>query len=361
MEIPDPSNDGGGFFPIIHRFVSTVLPTDPNTGREHTNLRRLLIVSAAAIMFGLLPFASGLVGALMLAALTGRIHQRLVRRMPVRIAALLIVSGVLVLLVLPGVWLSSTLVSQAQVLLTPTQINQVLAWTSHTPLGAFGVVGDLSSMTSTLVSWTSGKAITAINMLTSAVINVFIALFGLYYMLLDSASIWERVKRLLPVSPEIADALRARFVDVTDALVLGTLLVAALQGALVGVGFAFVGLEPALLWGVLTAGFSVLPVMGSAIVWLPAVVFLFANHRPGDALLLLAIGGGIASNIDNLMRPLVYKSVSGIHPMLALVGGFAGAQMFGLIGLFLGPLILSYFIELLDVYDGVVPQHVLVP
>ena len=64
------------------------------------------------------------------------------------------------------------------------------------------------------------------------------------------------------------------------------------------------------------------------------------------------IGGGVASNLDNLLRPFVYRRVSGIHPMLTLVGAFAGVRMFGLIGVFLGPLLLSYFLELLDVYDA---------
>ncbi len=108
-----------------------------------------------------------------------------------------------------------------------------------------------------------------------------------------------------------------------------------------------IGFRPPILWGFVTACVSILPLLGSAIVWLPGVILLMTPHRPGAAVFLLIIGGGIASNLDSLTRPFVYRRVSGIHPMLTLVAAFAGVRMMGLIGAFLGPLMLSYFIELL--------------
>jgi predicted PurR-regulated permease PerM len=106
------------------------------------------------------------------------------------------------------------------------------------------------------------------------------------------------------------------------------------------------------LWGFVTACVSVLPLFGSALVWAPGVGILLLNHRPGAALFLLVLGGGIASNLDNLIRPLVYRRVSGIHPLVTLLGAFAGVRLFGLIGAFIGPLVLSYFIELLGIYES---------
>jgi predicted PurR-regulated permease PerM len=95
----------------------------------------------------------------------------------------------------------------------------------------------------------------------------------------------------------------------------------------------------------------VFPLFGSAIVWLPGVIVLLLNHRPGAASLLAALGAVLASNLDNLVRPLVYRRVSGIRPMVTLVGAFAGVRLFGLIGAFIGPLVLSYFVELFGVYE----------
>jgi predicted PurR-regulated permease PerM len=176
-------------------------------------------------------------------------------------------------------------------------------------------------------------------------------LFGLYYLLLDAKQQWPRVKRFLPVSDQMADVLARRFATVTEALILGTVLTAALQGTLVAIGFAMTGLRPAVLWGVVTACVSVFPLFGSALVWLPGVVALLFDRRPTAALVLAAVGAGLASNLDNLVRPIVYRRVSGIHPMLTVVGAFAGVRVFGLIGVFIGPLMLSYFVELLQVYE----------
>lgn len=131
---------------------------------------------------------------------------------------------------------------------------------------------------------------------------------------------------------------------------LGTALTALLQGSLIGLGFGLVGLPHALFWGTVTALVSVLPVLGSAIVWFPGVVVLIVDGRPGAALALTAIGAILASNIDNVIRPMVNRRVSGLHPLTTLLGAFAGVALFGIAGLLLGPLAISYFFELLRMY-----------
>ena len=95
------------------------------------------------------------------------------------------------------------------------------------------------------------------------------------------------------------------------------------------------------------------PLLGSALVWLPGSIVLLFQHRPGAAVLVGVTGAGVASNIDNVVRLFIYRRISGIHPMLTLVGAFAGLRLFGLMGAFLGPLILSYFFELLRVFEEV--------
>jgi len=137
---------------------------------------------------------------------------------------------------------------------------------------------------------------------------------------------------------------------VTQATLLGTALVAVLQGALVGAGFWIVDLPNPLFWGTVTAFASILPVLGSGLVWLPGVLILVAQQRYPAAVILLVIGAGIASNVDNVIRPLVYRRVSNIHPMITLVGAFAGVRYFGLLGLLLGPLAIAYLFELLRFY-----------
>jgi predicted PurR-regulated permease PerM len=186
---------------------------------------------------------------------------------------------------------------------------------------------------------------------TATVLNLFGALFGLYYLLIGWSALWPRVQRLFPLPRTVSGLLATRFGEVTEALLLGTMFTAILQGTIVGGSFALVGLPAPLLWGFVTACVSVLPILGSALVWLPGAGVLFVQSRPIAAIVVLAIGAGVASNLDNVVRLFVFRRVSGIHPMLTLVGAFTGVRMFGVIGAFLGPLILSYFFELLNVYE----------
>jgi predicted PurR-regulated permease PerM len=317
-------------------------------------LRRVLLVGGALILIGVLPFLSGLVGSLILFAITHRAHERLARVIPRRISAFVIAIGVVGMLLVAGTWLVSTIVSEGSDAIRRWRPDQALAWLSRTPLAGLDVTNEVASIATGLLGWLSSRAVTLVGGATSLILNVVLALLGLYYLLLDAAPLWARVKRLLPVTDDVADLLVARFATVTDALLLGTVLTAVLQGTIVGGAFAIVGLHPAVLWGFVTACVSVFPLFGSAIVWLPGVIVLLLNHRPGAALLLAALGAVLASNLDNLVRPLVYRRVSGIHPMVTLVGAFAGVRLFGLIGAFIGPLVLSYFVELLGVYEDTV-------
>jgi predicted PurR-regulated permease PerM len=134
-------------------------------------------------------------------------------------------------------------------------------------------------------------------------------------------------------------------------MMLGTALTAVLQGTIVGFGFWIVGPGNGLFWGGVTAVASMVPVVGSALVWLPAARILALGGRYGAAAGLAAIGGIIASNIDNVLRPVIYRRVSNIHPMITLVGAFAGARVFGFVGVLLGALAISHFLELVRAYD----------
>jgi predicted PurR-regulated permease PerM len=315
------------------------------------DLRKLLLIALAAILVGLFPFASGLIGSLMLCTLLRSVHRRFLTIVGARASAFILALGALVTFLLPGAWLLSTIVREARGALSTLDIDAAAASLARTRFGSADLSREIANVGTGLVTWLSGHAVTVVGTVTSAMLNVLIALFGLYYLLLAGDAVWTRARRFLPVNEATADALASRFVDVTDALLLGTLLTGVLQGTLVGAAFALVGFHPPIVWGFVTACASVLPVLGSALVWLPGVVVLLVQHRPGAAVFLLVVGAGVVSNLDNLARPFVYRRVSGIHPMLTLVGAFAGVRMFGLIGAFLGPLILSYFLELLDVYD----------
>jgi predicted PurR-regulated permease PerM len=230
------------------------------------------------------------------------------------------------------------------------QQSAVLGRLSTIRVGNLDLGAEVAKASGTLVSWLSGQLFNFVGGATSAALNLGISFLGLYYMLQEGDQMWPQMRSYIPFSPETSDSLRDRFFSVTQATLLGTGLVAVVQGLIVGIGFAIVGLPNPMFWGTVTAFVSVLPVIGSALVWLPAVIVLVSQNRYGAAITIAVIGGGIASNMDNLIRPVVYQRVSNIHPMITLVGAFAGVRHFGLLGLLLGPLAIVYLFELLRFY-----------
>jgi predicted PurR-regulated permease PerM len=137
---------------------------------------------------------------------------------------------------------------------------------------------------------------------------------------------------------------------VTTSTIIGTGLTAAIQGALLSLAFWVIGLPDAVFWGVVTMVFAILPLVGSGLVWGPAAIILLLDHRYTAAVGLALWGVLVVGNVEFAIRPMVFRRWAHIHPLITLVGALAGLPYFGLLGLLIGPLALSYFFELLKMY-----------
>jgi predicted PurR-regulated permease PerM len=310
----------------------------------------LILILGAAILLALSPFLSGLLGAAVLYVIFVRLYRRLGRVMKSGLAATITLAVALVIIALPLAWLITVVIAQTPDALRTLQSSAVFARVGELRVGSVQVGTEIAKASGTIASWLSARIFSFVGSATSAVLNLVIAFFGLYYMLRSHGNTWDTIRRYIPFSSETADALRDRFVSVTEATVLGTMLIAVIQGSLIGTGFWVVDLPNPFFWGTVAAFASILPVLGTSLVWIPAVLVLLVQNRYGAAITMLVIGAGVASNIDNLIRPLVYRRVSHIHPMITLVGAFAGVKYFGLLGVLLGPLAIAYLFELLHFY-----------
>jgi predicted PurR-regulated permease PerM len=318
------------------------------TPRDRAGL--LIVVLAAVVFLALAPFLSGLLGAAVLYVIFVRPYRRLERAMRPGFAAAITLTVALIIVALPLGWLIGVVIAQAPDALRTLQSSEAFARVSQLRIGSFQVGAELANASGTIATWLSARVFSFVGSATSVVLNLVIAFFGLYYMLRSDGNTWSSIRTYIPFSADTADALRDRFFNVTEATLLGTMLIAVIQGSLVGTGFWLVDLPNPFFWGTVTAFASILPVLGTSLVWLPAVLVLLVQNRYGAAVTMLVIGAGIASNIDNLIRPLVYRRVSNIHPMITLVGAFAGVKYFGLLGVLLGPLGIAYLFELLHFY-----------
>ena len=312
--------------------------------------RIVILALAVAVAWACAPYLAGLLGAVVLAVVCTPAYRRLRGTFGDRTTAIVITVAAAALIIAPPAWLVMAAIEDAPGALQRAADSTTFARLRTIQVGPFDLGGQLARIGNDVIAWASSRALALFGGLTRATLNLLLALLGLYYLLRSGNALWETVRPIIPFSRRGSDVLGERFVRVTEATLLGIAVTAASQGLVVGVSFLLVGLPNALVWGVVTAMVSILPVLGSSLVWGPGVIVLAANGRYGAAVTLLLIGFIVASNIDNVLLPVVYRRVSGLHPMATLVGAFSGIELLGLPGLLLGPLAIAYGIELIKLY-----------
>jgi predicted PurR-regulated permease PerM len=319
---------------------------------NHQRAALLILVLGVALLLALTPFATGVVGIPVLYVVFEPIHGWLTRRARAhpRVAAALAVLIALFLIVVPGVSLAGLIVNQAQQIASGVVASPMLERIAQFHIRGVAIGPQLAGLGGKLVSFIGSSAFGLIGTATRLALNLTIALFGLYYLLLRPGETWEQVRPYIPFSAENTEVLRQRFRNVTVSTVIGTGLVAIIQGTMVGLGFWASGLSNALFWGVVTVVFSILPVVGSGLVWGPGAIALAVGGRWGWAIALAVWGAVIVGNVDFVVRPIIFRRWANIHPLVTLLGALAGVPYFGLLGLLIGPLALSYFFELIRMY-----------
>lgn len=181
--------------------------------------------------------------------------------------------------------------------------------------------------------------------------NFVIALFTLFFLLRDGADILLRLRRLLPMDREHQERLLKNIVDAVVAVVHGALVVATLQGLLAGFAYWLTGVPFAVLWGVVTAFAALLPVGGSALVSIPAAIYLFLQGETVWAIILLVWCLGFVGMIDNILKPLLIGNRLGLPVLFLFFGILGGLSLFGAVGIILGPALFALLRALLDLYS----------
>jgi predicted PurR-regulated permease PerM len=334
--------------------LSTPTPLPPGAADPaHARRARIAIaVLAGVVAWASLPYLPGLMGAVVLAALVGAPYRWLAPRIGAHRSAFLLALASAVLLVAPIALVVVTALHEAPSVLQRTLASPAFARLAELRLGTLDVGEQLAAAGRSIVAWGSTHAVAAAGSVTRGVVNLLLAVVGVYYLLPARAALWQRISAFVPFSASATDRLAERFSSITEAAVLGILAAGVSQGFTIGVAFWLVGIPNPLFWAAVTALVSILPVLGSAIVWVPGVVSLLVAERPVAALVLALVGVVISSNVDNVVRPAVYRRVSGLHPMASLLGAFAGMELFGLVGLVLGPLGIAWCLELLRLYEA---------
>ena len=311
----------------------------------------LLVVGAGVIvLIAILPLVAGLLAGPALAVLFRPLHSRMATRLGDRLSALVVLLMVWVLIVLPGGWLVTLAVQQIPGALR--EIHDAVSSLSTHRVAGIATWGEFADRaTASLLAWAGGNVGPAFARLGRGIVDLSIALLGLYFLLVSRDEGWHALRRRLPVSPAGSDALRATLAGVTRATLLGTLSSAALQGLSIGLGLYFIGNPSPAFWG-LVGGFATLvPVVGNALVWIPATVVPLLHHRIGAVVIMLIAGKAVPSLIDRIVRAVVSRRVGNVHPMVTLVGALAGLTLVGVVGVLIGPTIIQCCLSLAALYE----------
>lgn len=177
-----------------------------------------------------------------------------------------------------------------------------------------------------------------------------ILLYALYFFLMDGGPLLERILGYLPLAGADKQRLVAKFTSVSRATLKGTLLIGLAQGCLAGLAFAVVGIEGAVFWGAVMTLLSVIPGVGTALIWLPAGLLLIATGRLGAGIGLLAFCALIVGSIDNLLRPRLVGRDTEMHELLILLGTLGGLALFGAAGFIAGPILAALFATIWELY-----------
>ncbi len=178
----------------------------------------------------------------------------------------------------------------------------------------------------------------------------FVTLYALYFFLMDGGRVLERILWYLPLEASDKQLMLAKFSSVTRATLKSTAVIGGLQGGLGGLCFWAAGIDSALFWGTLMAGLSVIPGLGTGVVWVPAVIILFATHHTLTAILVAAWFAVVVSNVDNLLRPRLVGRDTELPELLIFLSTLGGISLFGILGFMIGPVIAALFVTVWEIY-----------
>ena len=309
------------------------------------------------------PFLVPMAWSAVLAIFFFPLHERIARRLNPTVASLASTLAVTFLLVVPALFvlfLTAREGLEASAALRKTLLDpnaqlpaRALAWLRHAlPAGVqtSGFSEQLQQAAEKTASFLAGELASLLRNLLSFFFDLFLMIFALFFMFRDGESIVRVVRHLLPFDEAIQEDMVRESGDLIFASVAVALMIAAVQGALGGFSFALVRLPTPFFWGVAIAFLSLVPVVGSALVWVPAALWLAFTGHWVKGLVVAAICGGVAGVTDNILRPMLLRKRTQLNGLLLLVGVIGGISLFGMLGLVAGPTIIAAAMGIFRVY-----------
>ena len=312
----------------------------------------LVIILSLFLLYTIFKFSNGFFGGLLLYIILLPVYNYFVKKkINKKFAASLIVLISIFIIIIPLLIVLGIVGNQIfNILQDPNIVNNLISNSSEILTKVSPSLNEsfLSQKVSGLTSFTTSLFLDIATNAGVFLINLVIALFLLYFMLIGSPLL-DKIKKIIPFNEKNSKKLIRKLKDISYSTVLVGGIIAIIQGVLLTITFLIFGVNGAFLWGFIAAILSFLPIIGPPIIWLPAslIQFLEKDYTAGIGILILGL---FLSNIDNLVRPYLGNKISRIHPLVTLIGIFIGIPIFGLIGIFVGPLLISFTILILKMF-----------
>jgi len=315
----------------------------------------MLAVLAAVLIHALLPYINAFLGAFIIFVILRPLYHFMVRRghLSRSISALMTIVLSFVLILVPLYFLISTIATEIQNVLQyinsiPIYAEVVRSFLENLHLEQLPINLDIKTkvieVASAIANYSSVMLLSAVQSIGQRLIEFTIMSFLLYYLFTEEDSDFVKsVYSAIPFNRENSDKLLEEFRVIVKTTLVSSLIIAIIQGGMLTVAFLLLGIQGAILWGALAALLSFIPLVGATVVWIPAVIIQLLQQDYFAAVGIL-IAGILVSTMDNFVRPFIQKKLGSLHPMISLLGIIIGINLFGLIGLVVGPLLLSYFL-----------------
>jgi len=320
----------------------------------------ILLVLLIVLSFLILkPILISIIVALVLVFIFSPVYDWINKYIKVKTISVLLITVFLIAIILLPLWfLTPILIKQAFAIFQATQqIDFVTPLKSIFP-DLFASEQFAIEIGAILSSFTTKITNSLVNSLSNIILNFptlllqfTVVLFTFFFVLRDKDKVLEYVKTLLPFSKDVEEKLLKYTSGITASLVYGQIVIGIIQGLILGIGFLIFGVPNALLMTLIAIIAGILPIIGPFLVWVPVVIYLFITGSTVSAWGVLTFGI-ISSSIDNFLRPLIVSKRTKINSGILLISMVGGLFFFGILGLLLGPLIISYLLILLEIYRG---------
>lgn len=348
-------------------------PVAPRSRIEDTGFIVLVVLISLALGWVIGPFFGAVLWGLVAAILFAPLNRWFLAALPGHrnSAAGLTLIVIVALVIIPAIFLSMALLQEATALYVRTRTGQfdithlwrdflsvlpnwASSWLRRMGLTSFAAARDmLGAGVASGVRALAGQAFMVGQGTFSFLVGLGVMLYLTYFLLRDGDGLRIRFARAVPLHRDHREALAEKFVTVIRATIKGSVVVAIVQGLIGGIVFYILDIPGALLWGVMMGFLSLLPAIGTAIVWVPVAIYLFVTGAVWQGAVLVGCGVLVIGMVDNLLRPILVGRETRMPDYVVLISTLGGIDAFGINGFVIGPVIAALFIAAWDIFADV--------